>query len=69
MKKLLYTAALYLLFSFPIIAQNIVYHVHMEKPENRYFQVEMIVENWKKNELEVKLPVWAPGSYLVRGVF
>ncbi len=46
--------------------QEIEYHVHMEKPENHYFQVEMVVHDWKKNELEVKLPVWAPGSYLVR---
>lgn len=47
-------------------AQNVQYHLRMEKPENHYFQVDMEINDWKKNELEVKMPVWAPGSYLVR---
>ena len=38
----------------------------MSKPQNHYFEVEMELQNFKQTELTVKLPVWAPGSYLVR---
>jgi predicted metalloprotease with PDZ domain len=38
----------------------------MEKPQNHYFQVEMELTDFKENEVTVKMPVWAPGSYLVR---
>lgn len=53
-------------FAFSLLAQSVHYDVRMEKPENHYFQVEMTVKEWKEKTLEVKLPVWAPGSYLVR---
>ena len=55
-----------LLFFSPFYAQTIRYDLKMEKPESHYFQVEMSIENWKKSELELHMPVWAPGSYLVR---
>jgi predicted metalloprotease with PDZ domain len=38
----------------------------MVKPQNHYFQVEMELSNFSEKELEIKMPVWAPGSYLVR---
>ncbi|MFM7388789.1 MAG: peptidase M61, partial [Bacteroidota bacterium] len=38
----------------------------MAKPQNHYFQVEMKVEQLAQKTALVKLPVWAPGSYLVR---
>jgi predicted metalloprotease with PDZ domain len=38
----------------------------MPRPQNHYFQVEMQVEQVKQKTATVKLPVWAPGSYLVR---
>jgi len=38
----------------------------MSKPQNHYFEVEMELQNFKQTELTIKLPVWAPGSYLVR---
>ncbi|MFT7343477.1 MAG: putative metalloprotease with PDZ domain [Lentimonas sp.] len=47
-------------------AQSIHYNLRMEKPAAHYFQVEMVVKDFKKSSLEFKLPVWAPGSYLVR---
>lgn len=58
--------ALLNVFAFSLFSQEIQYDVRMEKPENHYFQVDMTVKGWKENTLEVKLPVWAPGSYLVR---
>lgn len=47
-------------------AQNIEYNLRMDNPNSHYFQVEMIVSDLNQKEFEVKMPVWAPGSYLVR---
>jgi predicted metalloprotease with PDZ domain len=38
----------------------------MANPQSHYFEVEMILEDLKQKEIEIKMPVWAPGSYLVR---
>ena len=38
----------------------------MSKPQNHYFEVEMSISQINQKSLIVKLPVWAPGSYLVR---
>ena len=45
---------------------KISYLLKMPRPQNHYFQVEMQVEQLKQKTATVKLPVWAPGSYLVR---
>ena len=47
-------------------AQKMTYSVSMPKPQNHYFHVEMQLSGFKEKELMVKMPVWAPGSYLVR---
>jgi len=61
------------LFSFLFVALNTVtfgakisYTLKMPRPQNHYFQVEMQVEQLKQKTATVKLPVWSPGSYLVR---
>lgn len=51
------------LFSF---SQKVHYNLKMSKPQNHYFEVEMQVSEVKETSFEVKMPVWAPGSYLVR---
>ncbi|MCO5259996.1 MAG: PDZ domain-containing protein [Crocinitomicaceae bacterium] len=47
-------------------SQTVHYELRMENPANHYFQVDMYLKDYKSKEIEVKLPVWAPGSYLVR---
>lgn len=47
-------------------AQSVHYNLRMSKPQNHYFEVEMLISDVKDAELEIKMPVWAPGSYLVR---
>lgn len=47
-------------------AQSVHYNLRMSKPQNHYFEVEMIIDGNTEKELDVKMPVWAPGSYLVR---
>lgn len=60
----------YLFFFFSLLSLNafsqIEYTLSMPKPQNHYFEVEMQISGVNAKELEVKLPVWAPGSYLVR---
>lgn len=38
----------------------------MPNPNNHYYNVEMVLNNFKDKQLKIKLPVWAPGSYMVR---
>ena len=51
----------FLLCSLSLSAQEISYKLMMQKPQNHYFQVEMELSNFKDKEVEVKMPVWAPG--------
>lgn len=50
-------------FSF---AQNVKYNLKMPKPQNHYYNVEMEITDFKGTEVNVKMPIWAPGSYLAR---
>lgn len=56
----------FLAFGFLGFSQKITYHLRMLQPQNHYYQIEMDIEDFKKSSFEIKLPVWAPGSYLVR---
>jgi len=64
MKNILFI--LFLFVSQLVIGKEINYRLSMPKPQNHYFHVEMSLEGFKEKEITVKLPVWAPGSYLVR---
>jgi predicted metalloprotease with PDZ domain len=46
----------------PIIA----YEVAMPQPASHLFEVTLRVKNWQSPVLDLKMPVWTPGSYLVR---
>ncbi|MFD0765834.1 M61 family metallopeptidase [Mucilaginibacter lutimaris] len=45
---------------------KISYKVSFPEAQAHYVDVEMTVSNLAQPSLEVKMPVWAPGSYLVR---
>lgn len=66
----IYTMKAILVLSFFLTtlaySQSVHYHLRMTKPQNHYYEVEMELNDFKQTELTVKLPVWAPGSYLVR---
>ena len=50
-------------------AQNnadIQFQVSFTQPQAHYADVKMTINNIKKKELIVKMPVWTPGSYLIR---
>lgn len=42
------------------------YQVAMSQPTNHLFEVTLQVKNWRSPQLDLKFPVWTPGSYLVR---
>ena len=63
MKKLLFITLFIPMFTF---GMNDSYELRMPKPQNHYFEVQMNISENSDKQVEVKLPVWAPGSYLVR---
>jgi predicted metalloprotease with PDZ domain len=42
------------------------YKVAMPLPQSHLFEVTLQVEGWQESLLDLKMPVWTPGSYLVR---
>lgn len=42
------------------------YRVAMSQPSAHLFEVELTVTGWTASRLDLKMPVWTPGSYLVR---
>ncbi|NJK73638.1 MAG: M61 family metallopeptidase [Microcoleus sp. SU_5_6] len=47
-------------------APTINYSVAMPNPESHLFEVTLRVQNWSSPVLDLKMPVWTPGSYLIR---
>lgn len=64
--KILIATALLLLCSLSALAQKISYNLSMPKPQNHYFHVEMNLNEFKKDYIDIQMPIWAPGSYLAR---
>ena len=51
---------------FSSFGMSISCELRMPKPQNHYFEVQMNIAENDDKQIEVKLPVWTPGSYLVR---
>lgn len=45
---------------------NLHYQVAMPCPQSHYFEVSFGIQGWQEDVLDLKFPVWTPGSYLVR---
>ncbi|WP_414623586.1 M61 family metallopeptidase [Calothrix sp. CCY 0018] len=45
---------------------TINYQVAMPNPQNHLFEVTLHLEDYSLSTLDLKMPVWTPGSYLVR---
>jgi predicted metalloprotease with PDZ domain len=45
---------------------SLAYRVAMPFPQNHIFEVTAQIQNWSGAALDLKMPVWTPGSYLVR---
>lgn len=66
MKKSLTLILMSLGFILPMPAYQLYYKVSLAAPQTRYITVELEVLNYKKTEARLKMPVWTPGSYMVR---
>ena len=42
------------------------YQIGMSQPASHLFEVTIQISNWQQATLELRMPVWTPGSYLVR---
>ncbi|MBE9168379.1 M61 family metallopeptidase [Pleurocapsales cyanobacterium LEGE 06147] len=45
---------------------TIFYQIAMPQPVSHLFEVTLQISNWQAPILDLKMPVWTPGSYLVR---
>ncbi len=45
---------------------NVTYHLRFPNPHTHYVEVEMLIEHIEQDILYLKMPVWTPGSYLIR---
>lgn len=45
---------------------RLFYQVAMPQPQSHLFEVTLQIENWQGETLSLRMPVWTPGSYLVR---
>ncbi len=48
------------------ITPMISYQVAMSQPESHLYEVRLRVKDWQAAVMDLKMPVWTPGSYLVR---
>lgn len=50
----------------PAIAPSFHHTVALPQPTNHLFEVRFEIQGWATDVLDLKFPVWTPGSYLVR---
>ena len=50
----------------PALAAGLRYTLEMPQPHTHYFEVSATLEGARKKYIDFTMPVWAPGSYLVR---
>ncbi|WP_299708355.1 PDZ domain-containing protein [uncultured Pontibacter sp.] len=63
---LLLSFCLFILTAHATLAADLRYNLSMPEPHTHYFEVEVELTGARKPYIDYKMPVWAPGSYLVR---
>src|SRR5690606_37575581 len=49
------------------MSSSIAFHLSFTEPQAHYVDVRMTIHGFEDHDyLDVKMPVWAPGSYLIR---
>ncbi len=66
MKKYFFLLLSIVYYSLNSFGTQVDYELSMENPNSHYFEVQMNVSEVKGKCLSIKMPVWAPGSYLIR---
>lgn len=54
------------LLSLQLFGQSIHHKLTMPEPETHYFHVETTLSDFNEESIVMSMPVWTPGSYLVR---
>lgn len=62
----IFVIILSVLVSQPLFSASINYEVNMSEPHTHYFEVNISITDYKKDYFDIQMPVWAPGSYLIR---
>ncbi len=57
---------LILFMSIELSALKVDYHVNIVQPNSHYAEVTITISEIAAKSLELKMPVWTPGSYMVR---
>jgi predicted metalloprotease with PDZ domain len=70
-KRLLPVFSFVFMVNFNVLSMSydkgsLEYIISMPRPQTHYFEVEVRLKNYGGDFVEFKLPVWTPGSYLVR---
>ncbi len=52
--------------SSQVYVPKLAYQIAMPLPQTHLFEVKLTVSNWDGELLDVSMPVWTPGSYLIR---
>ncbi len=67
MTKALFWLSIFVLTAFSTVAQpNLRYVVRFPQPNTHYAEVELTISGLNESQTTLHLPVWTPGSYLVR---
>jgi len=65
--KFLISLTVFVFMSVSIMAQNkINFEVSFTEPQAHYAEVQMSISGVKTSFIDLKMPVWTPGSYLIR---
>ncbi len=64
--KYIFSIALFVAFLAPIHSQKIEYILDFEHPQTHYHSVKMKISGLSGKSIDVKMPAWAPGSYMIR---
>ena len=46
--------------------EKIAFKVSFSEPQAHYADIEMTISGIKGDQIDLKMPVWTPGSYLIR---
>src|SRR5690606_30610527 len=49
-----------------MIDSSIDFRLSFIEPHTHYFEVEVTLRNFTQEFIDLKMPVWTPGSYLIR---
>lgn len=52
--------------SAAVVGCTIHYRVGLPQPQSHLFHVTLTLDHWERSQLDLRFPVWTPGSYLVR---